>query len=120
MNKSFHERRKHKRIYRNFILNFHEKDKSDAALHDISQVNNVSKGGMNFSSSHPLEQGVVVIIDLKAPFIADPVRLEGLVLGCREKIPEMIYEIRVQFQEIPHQALIALEKIESYGEIKGD
>jgi hypothetical protein len=119
MNKSFNERRKHIRIYRNFILTYHERDQS-STTHDISQVNNVSKGGMNFSSSHPLKQGVVVIVDLKAPFIADTMRLEGLVLECREKIPEMIYEIRVQFQKISDQALIALEKIESCGKPKED
>jgi len=107
------ERRKHLRIYRNFIMSYHEKGKS-IIKHNVSQVNNVSKGGLCFSSTRPLKQGVVVTIDLKAPFIADPIRLEGVVLGCREKIPEMIYEIRLQFQEIPQQALSLLEKIESY------
>ena len=58
MDKSFKERRKHLRIYRNFILTYHEKGKS-ALKHDVSQVNNVSKGGMNFSSTHPLKQGVL-------------------------------------------------------------
>ena len=117
MNKSFKERRKHIRIYRNFILTYHEKGKP-GVKQDISQVNNVSKGGMNFSSTYPLKQGVVVIIDLKAPFITDSMSLEGLVLECREKASEIIYEIRVQFQKIPDQALIALEKIEIYSNAK--
>jgi hypothetical protein len=117
MNKPFNERRKYIRIYRNFILTYQEKGKS-SAQYDISQVNNVSKGGMNFSSSHPLKQGAVVMIDLKTPFIAQPTHLEGLVLECKEKIPELIYEIRLQFQEIPQHALTALEKIESYGRQK--
>ena len=60
------------------------------------------------------------MIDLKTPFIADSIRLEGVVLECKEKIPEMIYEIRLQFQEIPEQVLTVLEKIESYGKAKED
>ena len=119
MNESFDDRRKDQRIYRNFILTYREKDRS-GTRHDISQVNNVSKGGMSFSSTHPIEQGGVVLIDLKAPFISDQVCLEGIVLQCREKISEMIYEIRVQFQEIPDQALMALEKIEGYNRPEED
>jgi hypothetical protein len=113
MNNSFDERRKHLRIYRNFILNYHEKGQS-GALKNVSQVNNVSKGGLSFSSTHPLEQGVIVMIDLKTPFIADSIKLEGQVLECREKVPAMIYEVRIKFQQIPEQVLTVLEKIENY------
>ena len=113
MDNPSNERRKYLRIYRNFIMSYHEKGKS-MIKHNVSQVNNVSKGGLGFASTHPLKQGVVVTIDLKAPFIADPIRLEGVVLGCKEKIPELIYEVRLQFQEISQQALTALEKIEDY------
>jgi hypothetical protein len=117
MNNSFNERRKHLRIYRNFILSYHEKGKS--IMHDhVSQVNNVSKGGMSFTSTYPLKQGIVLTVDLKTPFIADSIRLEGLVLECREKVPEMIYEIRLEFQKIPQQVLTVLEKIENYGKTK--
>ena len=101
------------RIYRNFILSYHEKGKA-IIKHHVSQVNNISKGGMSFSSTYPLKQGAVIMIDLKTLFIADSIRLEGVVLECSEKIPEMIYEIRLQFQETPAQVLSVLEKIESY------
>ena len=98
-------------------MSYHEKGKLTTS-HNVSQVNNVSKGGLSFSSTHPLKQGIIVTIDLKTPFIADSIRLEGLVLESREKIPEMIYEIRVQFQQIPEQVLTVLDKIESYGKTK--
>jgi hypothetical protein len=119
MNNSSNERRKYLRIYRNFIMSYHEKGKS-IIKHNVSQVNNVSKGGLSFILTHPLKAGVVVTIDLKAPFVADPICLEGVVLECKEKIPEMIYEIRIQFQEIPQQVLTVLEKIESYGKANED
>ncbi len=59
-----------------------------------------------------------MMIDLKTPFIADPIRLEGVVLECKEKIPDMIYEVRVQFQETPEHVSTVLDKIESYGKAK--
>jgi hypothetical protein len=117
MDKSFKERRKHIRIYRKFILNYHEKGKSVIKYH-ISQVNNISKGGLSFASSHALTPGAVIIVDMKTPFIADPVRLEGVVLECREKVPDMIYEIRLQFQDVTRQAMAVLDKIEGYGKRK--
>jgi len=118
MDDSFKERRQHTRIYRNFILSYHEKGKS-ILKHDVSQVNNVSQGGINFVSTHPLKQGAVVLLELNTPFIADPIHLEGVVLQSKEKIPEMIYEIRVQFNDVSEQVLNVLEKIESYGNAEG-
>lgn len=114
MNTSPNERRKHLRIDRNFILTYHQKDNSSQA-HEVSQVNDVSKGGMNFSTTYRLEVGAAIIIDLKTPFLADSVRLEGTVLECKEKIADMIYEVRLQFKEIPEAVLAVLEKIEKYG-----
>jgi hypothetical protein len=107
------ERRKYFRIYRNFILSYSEKGQS-ASDHHVSQVNNVSRGGLNFSSTQPLVQGSVILVDLKTPFIGDSIRLEGVVLECKEKIPDMIYEIRLQFQEVPEHVLAVLEKVENY------
>ena len=117
MSKSFDERRKHLRIYRNFILSYHEKGKS-AIQYNISQVNNVSKGGLNFTSISPLTPGIVVVVELKTPFLADSIKLEGVVLGCKEKISDLIYEVRLQFQGVPEQVLEVLDKIENYGKDK--
>ena len=118
MDNSQNNRREFLRIYRNFILTFYEKDKPES-MHDVSQVNNVSKGGVSFSSTHPLEQGIIVKIELKTPIIADAIHLEGVVLECREKIADMIYEIRLKFHDIPPQAMVVLEKIENYGNPEG-
>jgi hypothetical protein len=117
MNNPLNERRKHVRIYRNFIMSYHEKGKS-IIKHNVSQVNNVSKGGISFSSTHPLKEGVVIAVGLKTPYIADSIKLEGVVLECREKIPSMIYEVRLQFREISQHAMAMLDKIESYSKIK--
>jgi hypothetical protein len=116
--RSFSERRQHLRIYRHFIMSYHEKGKS-IIRHGASQVNNISKGGLNFSSTYALTEGTVILIDLKTPF-ADSVHLEGTILECKEKIRDVIYEVRLQFKDIAPQALAVLEKIEGYGKAKGN
>jgi hypothetical protein len=113
MSEAFQDRRKHVRIYRNFILNFHQKNKADVK-YDISQVNNISKGGINFVATQPLDEGVLIGVDLQTPFIAESVYLEGVVLQCKAKIPNLIYEIRLQFNQLSEQAETILNKIERY------
>ena len=70
MDESFKERRKFPRIYRNFIVTYHEKGKS-TDIHDVSQINNLSQGGLSFSSTHRLAEGTLIVVDLKTPFILD-------------------------------------------------
>jgi len=119
MSNSFNERRKFIRIYRNFIMTYHEKGEPNAEK-NVSQVNNVSKGGLSFSTDHLLNKGIVLVIGLKTPFIADPIHVDGVVLECREKVAGMIYEVRVQFQEVSDDVLDVLDKIETYGKTKED
>ena len=75
MENSFEERRKNARIYRNFILSYYEKGKLTIS-HHVSQVINVSKGGICFTSTFPLKEGIVLAIDLKTPFIADSIAVQ--------------------------------------------
>ncbi len=113
MSDSFKDRRKYVRIYRNFILTYHQKDKG-GAKRDISQVNNISKGGISFVATQALDVGAVIGVDLQTPFIADAVYLEGVVLDCKEKIANMIYEIRLEFSNLSVAAVDILDKIERY------
>ena len=107
------EHRKHVRIYRNFILSYHPLS-NPLQQKSVSQINNISAGGMNFSVSEPLQAGEMVEIELKTPFIADNLCLQGAVLECREKISDLIYEVRVQFKDIPAHAKEILAKVEQY------
>ncbi|MDE2027439.1 MAG: PilZ domain-containing protein [Candidatus Omnitrophica bacterium] len=119
MDKPFKERRLHLRIYRNFILSYQEKG-NQKPVHEVSQINNISRGGLNFSSTHPLKQDALVTVDLKTPFLADSIRIEGIVLECKEKVNGMIYEVRLQFKDVPPQESAVLEKIEKYGKAEAD
>ena len=110
-------RRKHVRIYRNFILSCHLQGQNDVK-YEMSQVNNISRGGVNFSVSVQFPKGSRIIIELMTP-LSDKVILEGVVLDCREKISQLIYEIRVQFEKLSPEAEDALSKIEQYSKQQG-
>jgi hypothetical protein len=113
MSENFQDRRKYVRVYRNFVLSYYEKDKKDIK-YDISQVNNISKGGINFIAVRAFDPGVILSIELRTPFISDVVYLEGKVLESKEKISNLIFEIRLEFHELSQESLNILDKIERY------
>ena len=113
MPESFKNHREHVRIYRNFILTYYSVSNS-SVQREVSQINNISIGGVNFSATVPLAVGEELNIELKTPFLAEGVHLQGKVLECREKISRLIYEIRLQFQDLSIQAKDILAKVEQY------
>ncbi len=113
MTEPFEDRRKYVRIYRHFILTYYPVS-APSSQKEVSQINNISQGGMNFSVTEPLEIGTQLGIELKTPFLADSIYLQGEVLECREKISKLIYEIRLQFKDISAQAKEVLAKVEQY------
>ena len=104
-------RRQHVRIYRNFILTYGLVS-NPLAQKEVSQINNISQGGMNFSVTEPLKVAEVLTIELKTPFLAESVYLQGEILECREKISQLIYEIRLKFIDPSAAAKEILVKIE--------
>jgi hypothetical protein len=112
MTDSFQDRRKYVRVYRNFIISYKLKD--DSQIHEMSQVNNISKGGINFTSTVVLNAGAEVVIELKTPFLSDNIHLIGTVLESKEKIRGLIYAVRLEFKNPSEPALEILTKIEQY------
>ena len=113
MTDSSQNRRKFVRIYRNFILWCRLKENKDIFF-EMSQVNNISRGGVNFSTTTVLNVGSALLIELKTPFLNEKVDLEGVVLESQEKITNLIYAVRVQFQNLSPEAEDVLAKIEKH------
>jgi len=104
------ERRRYMRIEKHFIISYY--DKNDPAVkHNISQLKNISMGGMCFVSPQTYSTGTQMGIELKTPYVADMVHLESIVLQAHEKIPNMIYEVRVRFEDLSSVAQLVLNKI---------
>ncbi len=104
------ERRKHPRIAKTFVISYFEKTTPEHK-HEITQLKNISAGGMCFISSHPIANGTVLGLELKTPYVASVMHLEGVVLGSHEKAKNIIYEVRLAFQNLSEQSVVLLDKI---------
>lgn len=104
------ERRKYKRIKKNFILTYFNplvpQEKFEA-----SQLKNISVGGMCLITSKEFDPMTHLTIELKTPFLTDLVHLEGVVLESREKIKNIIYETRLEFSKISDQGRFVLTRL---------
>ena len=108
--KNFEERRKLKRLNKNFLLTYFELNNA-GQKYEITQMKNISLGGMCFIATRPLEHMSKIGVELKTPYLADTTYVEGIVLESHEKVKNMIYEIRLKFEELNPQAEFLLNKL---------
>lgn len=104
------ERRRYVRIEKHFIISYHAKD-DPTAHYEISQLKNISLGGMCFIAQRAYSTSTVISIELKTPYISEATHVEGVVLESKEKIPGMIYETRLSFTELSEEGKFVLAKI---------
>jgi hypothetical protein len=105
------ERRKHPRIEKHFIINVYDIDKPGSD-HCISQIKNVSRGGLCFSSSFPFDLGTRLQTMIKTPYMGQAVSIITKVVDSKEKVANVIYDIRVSIEEASPEAEEILQKIE--------
>ena len=111
MNKeSEKERRKYERISKSFILSYFDL-KNPKHKYEITQLKNISLGGMCFITGRSYETSTKLGIELKTPFLAGTTHLKGVVLGSNEKMKDKIYETRLQFEPLETEAKILLGKL---------
>lgn len=112
-NSSHHDknnRRKFQRINKQFILTyFHIQDPENQ--YEITQLKNISEGGMCFVASRPSELNTQIGIKLKTPYLSDTTYFEGTVLGSHEKISNLVYEIRTEFSPLNESAKFLINKL---------
>jgi len=107
------ERRRYIRIKKNFILSYYAKSEP-AVRYKVSQMKNIGKGGMCFITSQKYLPDTPLIIELRTPYLADVTQLEGIVLESHEKIPDIIYETRLRFDNLSPQAIFLLDRLEEF------
>ena len=108
-------RRKHVRILRHFIVRY-SASSHPSGKQEVTQINNISQGGMNFSTTQFLKPGEELKVELKTPFLDENLHLQGVILECSEKIPKLIYAVRLQFKDLPTNAKEILAKVELYSQ----
>ena len=104
------ERRRHPRIRKHFILTYYSQERP-TDKHDMSQLKDISMGGVCFMTSQRYEPSTKLILELKTPYLAETTRMEGTVVDSREKLADILYETRLKFAELSPQAKVVLEKI---------
>ncbi len=104
------EKRKYPRIDKHFMLSYF--DLNDPLVkHNASQLKNIGLGGLCLITSKSFSTGTRLGIELKTPFLSEFIHLKGTVLESKEKIRNIIYETRVQFDDIPLAAHAVLSKL---------
>ena len=109
-NKMDQERRRSRRIRKHFILAYFEKEFPDRRF-ELTQLKNISRGGMCFITSQKFNPGTKLGIELKTPYVAETTYLEGVVLESHEKVRNMIYETRLKFEFLDPQGEFWVKKL---------
>ena len=114
------ERRHYIRIEKHFVISYY--DKEDPQIRqNVSQLKNISLGGMCFVTASKYNPGTQMGVELKTPYVSDMVHVDGTVLESHEKIPNMIYETRLRFENLSTQAQLVLQKIiETLSKLSGE
>jgi hypothetical protein len=109
----FQERRLFVRIRKHYIVRFYQKD-NPSLKYEASQIENISKGGLCFTSTIPFDVGAHLAIEMRTPYVAEKVYLEGQILESKEKIKGVVYQNRLKFYSLSSHATDVLEKVEKY------
>ena len=104
------ERRKYKRLDKHYVLTYFRNDKPDQKF-ELTQLRNISKGGLCFITTQAFEPKAELGIELKTPFLSETTYLEGEVLQSHEKANGMLFETRLQFKFLNPQAVLLLNKL---------
>ena len=111
--KPLSEKRKFERFSRNYILSYHDAAHPDKK-YAVSQLKNISKGGICFITDDAFEPNTKMILELNTPYIAETTYLEGKVLESYEKVKGMLYETRLQFEKLSPESEFLLDKMIEY------
>jgi hypothetical protein len=96
------ERRQGARIKRNFVVSYRIYGDPDNV--DISQTKNMGEGGILLTTNCAFDAGTVLAIEIKLPFIPNPIKLLGKVLESKEIARNLIYETRLVFSYMYEQS----------------
>ena len=97
------ERRRYERLQKKFVITYHPADEPEVS-YDISQIKNISLGGMCFVATRTYAPGTKLAIALQTPFIWDRLSLPAEVLESKEMAKDLIYETRVAFAALDDNA----------------
>ena len=106
------ERRKSKRLRIHFVIAYRAHEAG--AKYDLSQIKDISKGGLHFTTSRQYSSGAVLSIELRTPISRDRIKLLGKVVASEVLMDGLIYDTRVTYIDMDKDTEVLIEKIIQY------
>lgn len=106
------ERRRYPRIKKTFIVSYRVYE--DIDNYDLTQTKNISIGGMLLTTNRQFRSGMLLSIDIRLPFLVDPLNLKGRVVESRQVVKNLIYDTHLELVEIDRGTKEAINKTVVY------
>jgi hypothetical protein len=103
------EKRKNPRLDCRFMISYGIAGQADK--NDVSQLRNLSLGGVAFTSGHSFAAGSEIVLKLKLPNSPLPIMPSGKVLDSKELVKGLIYQNRIEFVSLKEEEEKALSEI---------
>ena len=90
------ERRRFVRINANFVVSYIDVT-PEVSKSDVTQTKNIGLGGILITTDREIVAGTVLKVRLKIPVAPTYVEVKVEVVGCKEKVKNLLYETRGRF-----------------------
>jgi len=106
------ERRKSKRINRHFVITYRVHDRD--TQYDLSQIKNISKGGLRFTTSKQYPEGTILSLELRTPVTTDRIKFLGKVVSSKVVLDGLIWDTRVAYVDMDEDTKRLVDKTIQY------
>jgi hypothetical protein len=106
------ERRKHPRLEKTFIVSYRVDE--EANNYDLTQTKNVSVGGMLLTTNRKFPVGTILSVDIRLPFLIEPLNLKGRVIESKEVARNLIYDTHLELIDVDDETKEVINKTVVY------
>lgn len=78
---------------------------------DITLTRNVSLGGICLTTNRGFKEGTLIGIEIKMPFLVQPILMVGKVVNVEEIVKDVIYDTHIEFVELPEEHKQLLQQL---------
>ena len=102
------ERRRHPRLDKTFIVSYRVYEEVDN--YDLTQTKNLSVGGMLLTTNRSFSPGTILAVDIRLPFLMEPLNLKGRVVRSKQVVKNLIYDTHLEVIDIDEETKETINK----------
>jgi len=106
------ERRKSKRLGRHFVVAYRVYGVDSE--YDLSQIKNISRGGLRFITSKKYPPGTVLTVELRTPVTRGRIKILGKVVSSETLVNGLIHDTRITYFKLDKDTEVLIEKTIQY------